>query len=307
MNLVTGGLGFIGNELVRQLLREGKEVVILDNRNRTAPDIDDLAAAKIVDVDLTQHQRVAEIIAVLKPNVVFHLAAIHFIPECNAHPERTLQVNVEATMGLLRASAAVGVQHFLFASSGAVYGDSPLPLNEDSPVEPVDIYGWSKWFAENLCRWQSASSRLKTTVCRLFNNYGPRETNAHIIPEILGQLKKDRRLKLGNTKPRRDYIYTSDTATCLRLLAKIPPVSSQTVNVACGDDASVDQLVVLLSELLGYPIPVEVDLSRFRKADKLVQKADITRLRKLLSWQPQISLREGMRQLLQYEKLLSKP
>jgi UDP-glucose 4-epimerase len=304
MNVVTGGLGFIGNELVRQLLRAGEEVVILDDRNRTAPDIGDLAEARIVEVDLTEHERVAAIVAGLKPKVVFHLAAIHFIPECNAHPERTLEVNVEATMGLLRACAAAEVEHFLLASSGAIYADSRLPLNEESLVGPVDIYGWSKWFAEELCRWHAAASGLKTTICRLCNTYGPRETNAHIVPEILGQLKQGRRLRLGNTKPRRDYIYTTDTAKSLRLLAKIPPPCCQTLNVARGEDASVDELIMLLSELLGEPITVEADYSRFRKADKLVQKADITRLRQLLSWQPEVSLRDGLRQLLEYEKLL---
>jgi UDP-glucose 4-epimerase len=304
MNVVTGGLGFIGNEMVRQLLRAGEEVVVLDNRNRTAPDIGDLAAARVLEVDLTHHEQVAAALASLKPKTVFHLAAIHFIPECNANPERTLRVNVEATMGLLRACAAAGVQHFLYASSGAIYADSPAALSEASAVGPVDIYGWSKWFGEELCQWQAATNGLKITICRLFNNFGPRETNAHIVPEILAQLKQSRQLALGNTKPRRDYIHTTDTAKCLRLLAQKPPATCQIVNVATGEDASVDELIVLLSELLGEPITVTVDRSRFRQADKLVQRAAIARLRQLTGWQPEISLRDGLRELLKYEKLL---
>lgn len=304
MNVVTGGLGFIGNELVRQLLRAGEEeVMILDNRSRVAPDISDLGAAKIIEVDLTQHERVVELLTDLKPEVVFHLAAIHFIPECNANPMRTLRVNVEATMGLLQACAAAEVRHFLFASSGAIYADSPLPLNEESPVGPVDIYGWSKWFGEELCRWQAAASGLRITLCRLFNTYGPRETNAHIVPEIIKQLKHGPKLRLGNTKPRRDYIYTTDMAKSLQLLAKVPPVSCRTVNIARGEDASVDELIALLSELLRESITVEVDHSRFRQADKLVQKADTTRLGQLLSWQPEVPLRTGLSELLKYEKL----
>ncbi len=304
MNIVTGGLGFIGNELVRQLLQAGEELVVLDNRNRTAPDIDDLASARVLEMDVTEQERVAATLADLKPKTVFHLAAIHFIPECNANPERTLRVNVEATMGLLRACVAAKVEHFLYASSGAIYADSPAALNEDSLVSPVDIYGWSKWFGEELCRWQSSANGLKVTICRLFNNYGPRETNAHVVPEILSQLKQGRQLSLGNTKPRRDYVHTFDTAKSLRMLATKPPASSQTVNVASGEDASVDELVALLSELLGDSIEVKVDPARFRKADKLVQRADITKLRRMLSWQPEVSLRDGLRELLKYEGLL---
>src|SRR5438874_10153204 len=116
MQLVTGGLGFIGNELVRQLSRT-EEVVILDNKNRIAPRIDDLEKIRICEVDLTRHGQVMEAMQDLKPEKVFHLAAIHYIPECNANPEKTLRVNVEATMGLLQACASAKVQHFLFASS----------------------------------------------------------------------------------------------------------------------------------------------------------------------------------------------
>lgn len=304
MNIVTGGLGFIGNELVRQLLQAGDPVTVLDNRNRTAPNIGDLSGVPVLDVDLTHHDQVAAALARLKPKTVFHLAAIHFIPECNANPERTLRVNVEATSGLLRACEAAGVQHFLYASSGAIYADSPSSLSETSPVGPVDIYGWSKWFGEQLCQWHAASEGLKITICRIFNNYGPRETNAHIVPEILTQLKQGRVLSLGNTKPRRDYIHTSDTAKCLRLLAVNPAQGCRIANIASGEDASVDQLIAQLAELLGEPIKVEVDPARFRKADKLVQRADIHQLQQMIGWRPEIPLRDGLRDLLKYEGLL---
>ena len=104
--VVTGGTGFIGNELVRQLQRQGKAVAVLDNGSRVAPQIDDLRTVPLYEVDIVDHRRVASLLPDLKPRVVFHLAAIHFIPECNANPERTLRVNVEATLGLLRACSS---------------------------------------------------------------------------------------------------------------------------------------------------------------------------------------------------------
>jgi UDP-glucose 4-epimerase len=304
MNLITGGLGFIGNELARQLSQAGEEVAILDNRNRVAPRIEDLAGLPVREADITDREATAKVIRELKPRTVFHLAAIHYIPECNANPERTLRVNVEGTMSLLNASAAAGVEHFLLASSGAVYADSPEFLGESSPVAPVDIYGWSKWFAEELCRWHAQPTGLRVTICRLFNNYGPRETNRHIIPEILEQLKSGDRLKLGNTKPRRDYIHTSDCARAMRLLAKLPPPSSRTVNISSGHHASVDDIVGLLGEILGRKLEIETDPARFRKADKLVQVADILLLKQLTGWQPEIALRPGLADLLRFEGLL---
>ena len=169
MHLVTGGLGFIGNELVRQLKRD-HEVVVLDNRNRVAPRIEDLADVPVHKVDLTDHKTVRQIIADLRPEVVYHLAAIHFIPECNGDPERTLRINVEATQGVLTSCAQAGVKHVLVASSGAVYADAPGPLSEEAKVAPVDIYGWTKWFTEELCQWHSRDQGLPITMLRLFNN-----------------------------------------------------------------------------------------------------------------------------------------
>lgn len=303
MHLITGGLGFIGNELARQLARQ-HPVAILDNRNRVAPRLDDLQSIPVHQADLTNHPAVRTLLGDLKPTVVYHLAAIHYIPECNGDPTRTLRVNVEATMGLLQACIAAGVQHLVYASTGAVYADSPEPLHEQSPVAPVDIYGWSKSFGEDLCRWQSRQHGLPITLCRLFNNYGPRETNAHIIPEVISQLRQGNELHLGNTKPRRDYIHTSDTAQSLRRLAQHPPQGCRPVNVASGEHASVDDLIRLMADILGRPLRVVTDPARFRLADKLVQVADITLLQAITGWRPEITLRQGLTELLRFEGLL---
>jgi UDP-glucose 4-epimerase len=303
MQLVTGGLGFIGNELVRQLSRT-EDVVILDNKNRIAPRIDDLAKIQVCEVDLTCHERVREAIHDLKPQKVFHLAAIHYIPECNANPEKTLRVNVEATLGLLEACVKAKVEHFLFASSGAVYADSPQSLNEHSTIAPVDIYGWSKWFAEELCGWYSRQSTLPVTICRFFNTYGPRETNAHIIPEIIQQLRQGDVLRLGNITPRRDFIHVRDVAQAARRLAELGPTGHPVVNVASGYHASVEELVELMRQLLGRPISVEIDRSRFRAADKQIQVADTSRLKSLTGWQPEINLLTGLEDLFRFEGLL---
>jgi UDP-glucose 4-epimerase len=303
MQLITGGLGFIGNELARQLAPDG-DVVILDNRNRVAPRIEDLAKIPVHKIDLVSHADVMKVVMEIKPRVVYHMAAIHFIPECNADPERTLRVNVEATMGLLRACKAAGVEHFLFASSGAVYADSPRELNELSLIEPVDIYGWSKWFAEEICRWFSARESMRVTICRLFNNFGPRETNAHIIPEIIHQLRHGDQLKLGNTTTRRDYIHTADTAQALRRLAESGQRGHRTVNIAGGQHASVDELIAMIGSILQRKLEVVHVTDRYRSADKQVQVADITLLHQLTGWRPSTNLRDGLENLLRFEGLL---
>ena len=303
MYLVTGGFGFIGNELVRQLSQFG-EVVILDNRNRVAERIEDLAHIPCVEVDITNSDQLQSAVRDIAPDIVFHLAAIHYIPECNENPERTLRVNVEATQSLLSACARAQVGHFLLASSGAVYADSINPLSETSRVDPVDIYGLSKLFAEQLAQRFSQHEGLNVTALRLFNNYSPRETNAHIIPEIIHQLKQSNVLHLGNIKPRRDYIHTIDTAHALKRLADNPPERWRVVNVSSGVSASVEDLIQIFSSHLNREILIQSDPLRFRRADKLVQIADISLLKSITNWEPQIDFQQGIRDLLQFEGLL---
>lgn len=305
MDIITGGLGFIGNELTRQLLARGRQVVILDNHRRIAPQIADLAQVPVREVDLTQAAAARTAFAGLRPENVFHLAAIHYIPECNAHPDHALRVNVEATQNVLDAAIAAGARHILTASTGAIYADAPHALAEESLVAPVDIYGWSKIFAEELARWRARRGETRVTICRFFNNYGPRETNRHIIPEILDQLRTSDGLRLGTTNTRRDYIHTRDTAEALIRLADLPPERERTVNIGTGVEVSVDELVALLAELLNRPLHITHDPARVRPVDKLVQRADITRLKSLTGWQPQVQLRDGLAELLRFEGLLS--
>ncbi len=303
MNIVTGGLGFIGNELVRQLKSAGKPVAIIDNENRIAPQLDDLSDVPLYKIDITDSQSLNETMALLKPECVFHLAAIHYIPECNAQPERTLRINVEGTLAVLNAAKNSGCAKMVFASTGAVYHDAEEPLTEEALIAPVDIYGWSKWFAEELCRSQHAN--MSITICRLFNNIGLRETNPHIVPEIMQQLQNGNRvLQLGNTKPIRDYISTRDTASALIQLSQHKHEATEIFNIATGQGASVDELIQCLSEILKEKIEVRTDPARFRPADKQVQLADISKLKKALQWEPQYTMQQVLQELLKFEKLL---
>jgi nucleoside-diphosphate-sugar epimerase len=145
---------------------------------------------------------------------------------------------------------------------------------------------------------------LPVTICRVFNNYGPRETNLHILPEIIKQLREGNRLYLGNTTTRRDYIYTSDTARAFMLLSKTIPRPVETVNVSSGHHSSVDELIAHIGKILGRQIEVVTDPKRFRKADKQVQVADLAKLKALTGWTPAVGLDQGLESLLRFEGLL---
>jgi UDP-glucose 4-epimerase len=305
MIIVTGGLGFIGNELVRQLKSDNQEVAIIDNKNRVAPDIDDLKDIPLYELNVNDKSEIESLFRELKPDIVFHLAAIHFIPECNNDPERTLRVNVEGTQCIINAASKAGVHKILFASSGAVYDDSPDKLNEMSPVAPVDIYGQSKLFGEHLCELNSSIYGTPITICRLFNNYGLRETNMHIIPEILRQIKSGSELKLGKISTVRDYINTMDCASALIKLSKVNNKGVETVNVATGIGYTVKEIIDIIGEITGNPIKVQLDSTRLRQFDKQIQIADISRLKTLTGWEPSRDIKTGLAELLKYEGFIN--
>lgn len=300
--LVTGGLGFVGNEVVRQLLPTD-DVWILDNRNRIAPRIGDLDQVPVLEIDITNTLAVKTAFEKIQPDYVIHLAAIHYIPECNENPCRTLRVNVEGTRNIMDACAHSKVKHLVFASSGAVYSDSPAPLAESaSVIEPVDVYGYSKSFCEQLARLATKESQINITAVRLFNVFGPRETNPHIIPEILNQLKTTLILHLGNTSTRRDFIYVNDAAEGFIRLAKCPVQTGfRIVNLGTGKDYSMQEIVAHIQEHISRPIQVLLDSSRVRKVDKQVQVADITQLKNILGWEPSFSIDSGIKNLLAFE------
>jgi nucleoside-diphosphate-sugar epimerase len=211
--------------------------------------------------------------------------------------------NLVGTMLVADAAKELGVKQFIFASSGAVYADSPKRLAETFDVAPIDIYGLSKFAAEEALRLASHSSSLQIVVARLFNNYGPRETNDHIIPEIINQLRKGRKLRLGNIDTKRDFISTKECSRVLIELSNVTLPAWEIFNVGTGSESSIRDLINLIAEIQGETIEIELDKSRYRKADKESQIADVSKLRQCLGWSPSLSFKSGLRDLLEFEGL----
>ena len=285
--LITGGAGFVGSHLAARLAGES-EVRVLDDlsvgRREHVP-----SGAELVVGDLADPAALAR--ALEGVEVVYHLAARHFIPACDADPVGTLRVNVLGTQALLCALPA-SVRALVFASTAAVYAPAAIAHREEDAAGPTDVYGRSKWFGEALVR----ASAVPTVVARLFNVYGVRETNPHLIPDLLAQLARGA-VKLGNLVPARDYVDARDAAEALARLASHATPGGVVVNVGTGREATVREVVQLVARAAGRPLAIEVDPARQRRSDREHLRADSTRLHRLTGLAPFRSLEEGLADL----------
>lgn len=296
--VLTGANGFVGAEAFAQLIRDGHHVLAVDSLRyggwRISSDED---TAQLVRLDLRDCKRTIDVIEAYEPDAVIHLAAVHFIPECEQLPHDAVSINVEATVNMLLACPP-GCR-FVFASTAAVYAPSDVPHDEGAPVGPMDVYGHTKLAAEQLVRHFAESKELDAVIVRLFNVVGPGETNPHVLPEIIGQLRRGARtLALGNTSPKRDYIYVGDAAAGFIAAATRPlPTGGRALvaNLGTGAAHSVDEMVALMSEVLGEDIVITTDPARVRRSDRPHLCAANDRFRVTFDWTPTHDIRRSLR------------
>jgi UDP-glucose 4-epimerase len=298
--LVTGGAGFIGSTLCRRLLEEGREVVAFDNLSYGRESLlgERNPRLRLVRGDLRDGDAVRAVLRESRPEVVFHLAALHFIPYCNAHPVEAMDVNLNGTRALLAACRERPPRALVFTSSAAVYPLEGSPFDEEHPPGPVDTYGHTKLSGEELVRLFGRETGVPVVIARLFNAFGPDDTNPHLVPEVVRQLQAGgRTLRLGNLDPVRDYIHVRDIAAALQALAGADG-GAEVFNVGSARGYSVRDVVEAFAAALGQPLEIVQDPERIRPVERRELVADTGKLRNRTGWAPRVGFTEGVRELL---------
>ncbi|HPA20675.1 MAG TPA: NAD-dependent epimerase/dehydratase family protein [Verrucomicrobiae bacterium] len=298
--VVIGGAGFVGSHLVERLAERGATVHVLDDLATGRREyVSACSGVTFGRCDIVDRTDLAEAVVRWRPVAVVHLAAIHHIPTCENEPHLALRTNIEGTQNVADACRAAGVRRLVFASSGAVYDILEGPLAETMSVRPRDIYGICKAAGEQLMTYAHRAGLPEVAVVRLFNTVGTRETNRHLIPDVVAQLVAGkRRIAMGNTSPRRDFVHVEDVADAFATLAEAPlPSSFGVYNVGSGTEYSAADVVRLLGETIGEAVEIDERPELKRRVDRHCQLADIAKIQALVPGYPRRSLAQALREI----------
>jgi len=297
--LVTGGAGFIGSNIVEELLKRGHEVRVLDNfstgRRENLKDF--MNDIELFEGDIRSYHTVNK--AVKGVEVILHEAALPSVPRSINDPITTNEVNVVGTINILDAARDQNVRRVVFASSSSVYGDNPeLPKREDMMPNPLSPYAVSKLAGEKYCQVYSKLYPLETLVLRYFNVFGPRQDPnsqySAVIPKFIMAMKADKQPVIyGDGTQSRDFTYVSNVVEANILAAESKLNSGTVMNCATHGQITLNELVQKINENLGKNIqPI---YSKRRTGDIVHSYAEINLINEKLNFSPIIKFDEGLK------------
>ena len=293
--LVTGGAGFVGSHVVEALLREGHQVMVVDNL-ATGSRGNIPAEVEFSLTDIRSRDEVRRTFRQFQPEVVLHQAAQTLVAASASDPICDSEINVVGTLNVLDAAAQSGARKIVFASSGGtVYGNpSRQPVDERQPLLPISPYGVSKVAGEHYVRVICEQCGMTFTNLRYGNVYGPRDIPAsqHVITAFLYAIRKGERPVIEwDGEQSKDYVYAGDVAQAN--VRALEHGAGESFNIGSGSEISVNEIFRLVTELAG--VDIEPRRAPKRAGDVRRFTLDCRKAAELLGWSPRTPFIEGLR------------
>jgi UDP-glucose 4-epimerase len=306
--LVTGGAGFIGSHIVRGLLNAGHSVRVLDNlctgHRTNLEEVSD--RIEFIEGDVTDPIACKEALSGIER--VFHQAALASVPLSLERPLDTHSACATGTLNILNESVKANVRKFVYAASSSAYGDQPTSSKRESDLPmPLSPYAVAKLCGEYYCQAYFHSFGLETVGLRYFNVFGPRQDPdspySAVIPIFVSRiLSGQSAIVYGDGSQSRDFTFVSNVVHGNLLAAERPNIGGRVFNLADGRQTTLIQLLKLLGQMFG--IAPKIDFQPPRVGDVRESLADISLARRLLGYEPKFNLEEGLKQTIEYYRML---
>ncbi len=297
-SLVTGGAGFIGSHLVDRLLEDGHEVIVVDNlstgRLENLANLEGMPQLSLYQVDIADRETVQPYVDGV--DWIFHLAGLADIVPSIQKPLIYYRSNVDGTVNMLEAARLAGAKRFIYAASSSCYGTADIyPTPETADIRPQYPYALTKYLGELCVLHWGKVYKLPALSLRLFNVYGPRSRTSGTYGAVFGvflvqKLHNKPFTVVGDGTQTRDFTFVTDVVDAMVMAAE-SDLRNEVLNVGSGNTYSVNRLVELLGEDVVH-IPK-------RPGEPDCTHADISKIRKLLGWQPRVPFEKGVEILLE--------
>ncbi len=307
--LVTGGSGFIGSHLVDRLRADGADVAVtarygnVMKNERLRHCWDELT---VIEADLRNRGALVEV-ASLAPEVVFHLAAYNHVGQSFNQVEECFDVNAKGTANLLDVCS--GSDRFVYMSTSEVYGhQTEVPFVESMTPEPLSPYAITKYAGELYCRMkQRIGDGPSVFIVRAFNTYGPYQSAKAVIPELILDCLRGNPIRTTKGEQTREFNFVTDVVDGLISAAVHDGRIEGPVNLACGEEVAITDLVRKIADLTETASTVEIGALPYRPTEVWRMYADSNRARKLLGWAPKVGLEEGLARTIEWFRDYERP
>jgi UDP-glucose 4-epimerase len=301
--LVTGATGFVGANLVRRLLREGHEAHLLVRPQYAPGRVEEIRKdIRLHVLDLADVAAVNAVVAEIKPDWIFHLAA-QGAYSWQTDIAQIFQTNLTGTINLVEACVKAGFESFIHSGSSSEYGYKDHAPPETEWVEPNSHYALAKAAATQYCRYTAQAKKMNLATLRLYSAYGPYEDPKRLMPTLVRRGLAGEFPPLVNPDTARDYIYVEDVCdACLLAAQTVPREFGQVYNVGTGIQTTLRDVVVVVREELGVKAEPQWGTMPARIWDTSIWCADSRKIQAELGWRPKHTFKEGFSQMVAWQR-----
>lgn len=297
--LITGGLGFLGVNLILSLLKKGIKPYIIDIYTESVFENNSYIPFKMneifyYNVNLQDKNKIIELLKSIKPDVIVHAAALTVLNREYQTAIDTIDINIKVTINILEAIKEIPKTKLIFISTSDIYGEVDPPFKESQLCIPASPYSISKLTCEHYCIMYCNIHKFPLIILRIFNIFGKYQKGGRVIPYIIKELLENKPVKLTPGEQKREYNYIENISDAIIASIENNEIKREIINIGSGSSVKIKDLALRIAEVLGKQNLIEIGAIPYRENEIWDMYCDNTRAVNLLHWKPRIDFDTGL-------------